>query len=110
MTINGEEFLRRFSLHILPKAFVKIRHFGIFSARSVNLLHITKCIMFGHPATKREKPAKKNWKLICKEKMNFDPDLCPHCKKGEIIVKEFLEKPKRGPTERSSWNNLQIST
>jgi hypothetical protein len=28
MTLTHEEFIRRFSLHILPKRFVKIRHYG----------------------------------------------------------------------------------
>ena len=58
MTIPEEEFLRRFSLHILSKAFVKIRHFGIFFSRAVNRLHATKCIMLGQPVTKREKSKK----------------------------------------------------
>lgn len=109
MTITGEEFLRRFSLHILPKAFVKIRHFGIFSSRAVNRLHATKCIMLGQPVTKREKPEKKNWKLICIEKLNFDPDQCPCCKKGRMVTKEFIEKPKRGPPVISSWNKFKVS-
>ena len=109
MTLRGKEFLRRFTLHILPKAFVKIRHFGIFYSRTVNQLHATKCIMLGQPVTKREKPAKKNWKLICKEKLNYDPDQCPCCKKGRMVTKEFIEKPKRGPPAISSWDNLQVT-
>jgi hypothetical protein len=28
MTLVGTEFLRRFFLHVLPRAFVRIRHFG----------------------------------------------------------------------------------
>ena len=106
LIISGEEFLRRFALHVLPKAFVKIRHFGLFSARSADKLHVTKCLMQGKPATKREKPEKKNWKQVCKEKLNFDPDLCPCCKKGTMILKEYLEVPKRGPPEISSWGYL----
>jgi hypothetical protein len=31
MTLEAKEFLRRFCLHLLPKAFVKIRHFGFLS-------------------------------------------------------------------------------
>jgi hypothetical protein len=31
--LTGEEFLRRFCLHILPSGFVKIRHYGIYSSR-----------------------------------------------------------------------------
>ncbi len=29
MTLSVAEFLRRFELHILPKRFVKIRHYGL---------------------------------------------------------------------------------
>jgi hypothetical protein len=31
MTVSAEEFLRRFLLHILPKGFVRIRHFGFMA-------------------------------------------------------------------------------
>ncbi len=33
MTLNSDEFLRRFALHILPKGFVKIRHYGLLASR-----------------------------------------------------------------------------
>jgi Putative transposase/Transposase zinc-binding domain len=33
MSLEVKEFLRRFCLHLLPKAFVKIRHFGFLSNR-----------------------------------------------------------------------------
>jgi uncharacterized protein (DUF2461 family) len=33
MTVTTDEFLRRFLLHVLPRGFVRIRHFGILSAR-----------------------------------------------------------------------------
>ena len=109
MVLKGEEFIRRFALHILPKAFVKIRHFGIFSSRAVNRLHTAKCLLLGQAVTKREKPAKKNWKQVCKEKLNFDPDQCPSCKKGKMTTKEFLEKHKRGPPAITAWNNLHMT-
>jgi hypothetical protein len=32
MTLSHEEFIRRFALHILPKRFVRIRHYGILSS------------------------------------------------------------------------------
>ena len=32
MTLTHEEFIRRFALHILPKGFVKIRHYGFLSS------------------------------------------------------------------------------
>lgn len=38
MTLPCEEFLRRFLLHVLPRGFVRIRHFGIFSTRNRSTL------------------------------------------------------------------------
>lgn len=36
VTLPVEEFLRRFVLHVLPKGFVKIRHYGLFAAGNVH--------------------------------------------------------------------------
>jgi Putative transposase/Transposase zinc-binding domain len=33
MTLSAEEFLRRFLLHVLPRGFVRIRHFGLLANR-----------------------------------------------------------------------------
>ena len=33
MTVTAEEFLRRFLLHVLPRGFVRIRHFGFLANR-----------------------------------------------------------------------------
>jgi hypothetical protein len=33
MTLSAEEFLRRFLQHVLPRSFVKIRHYGLLAAR-----------------------------------------------------------------------------
>ena len=33
MTLSAEEFLRRFLMHVLPKGFVKIRHYGLLANR-----------------------------------------------------------------------------
>jgi hypothetical protein len=34
MTLGGVEFLRRFLLHVLPRGFVRIRHFGLLANRT----------------------------------------------------------------------------
>lgn len=36
MTLSAEEFIRRFLLHVLPKRFVRIRHYGLMAARNVD--------------------------------------------------------------------------
>ncbi len=36
MTLDAEEFIRRFLLHVLPKGFVRIRHYGLLAGRNVD--------------------------------------------------------------------------
>lgn len=36
MTLDAVEFLRRFLLHVLPKGFVRIRHYSLCASRNVN--------------------------------------------------------------------------
>ncbi len=38
MTVSSDEFLRRFLLHLLPRGFVRIRHFGLLANSSRNEL------------------------------------------------------------------------
>ena len=33
LTVSGVEFIRRFLMHVLPKQFVRIRHYGLLSSR-----------------------------------------------------------------------------
>jgi hypothetical protein len=42
MTVSADEFIRRFLLHVLPKGFVRIRHFG-FMANSQRSASIELC-------------------------------------------------------------------
>jgi hypothetical protein len=46
MTLTHEEFIRRFSQHILPKRFVRIRHFGILSRRGRPVMEAVKTLRF----------------------------------------------------------------
>lgn len=41
-TINGIEFIRRFLMHVPPKGFVRIRHYGLLSSR-VKRKKLTLC-------------------------------------------------------------------
>jgi hypothetical protein len=42
VTITGEEFIRRFLMHVPPKRFVRVRHYGLLSSRNKNR-KITLC-------------------------------------------------------------------
>jgi hypothetical protein len=50
MTLTHEEFLRRFLLHVLPRGFPRIRHFGLFAnRRRGSLLPLCRTLLALHP-------------------------------------------------------------
>lgn len=81
MTLDAKEFLRRFCLHILPKGFRKIRHYGFLASRNKKKLRLQQKRQ-GIVSQTKEKP---KWKEITLEKLGFDVDACPCCKGGKMI-------------------------
>jgi hypothetical protein len=69
MSLAAPEFIRRFCLHILPKGFRKIRHYGFLASRNKARLRYQQFKM----GIKRVKTEKVDWKRLCKEKLEFDP-------------------------------------
>jgi len=99
MTLEGAEFLRRFCQHILPRGFVRIRHYGLLStARREQLRELQQA--FGVAAPKiREK---KHWKDVCREHLNYNPDICPQCGKGHMSTIEMFFGPRPPPLSPAS--------
>jgi hypothetical protein len=87
MQLDGMEFIRRFSLHILPKGYVRIRHYGILSSSSKH-----RCAA----AIKEQVPAIKIPAYI-KPKVKgepLNPKQCPCCKKETMqTLIHFKNKP-----------------
>ena len=50
MTLSAEEFLRRFVQHVLPRGFVKIRHYRLLASRG-RQVRLTLCRRLLLPAT-----------------------------------------------------------
>ena len=84
-TLTQMEFVRRFSLHILPKAFVRIRHYGILSSTSKtrSIANIRQQL-----PPKKSKPPKTQAKP-------YNPLLCNCCKKETMIL--LMSFDRRGP-------------
>jgi len=66
MTLASDEFIRRFMLHILPKGFHRIRHYGLFAAtgRAANIARLREVLGAMPPAASassdRDEPAKED--------------------------------------------------
>ena len=89
MRLALDEFLRRFFLHVLPKGFVRIRHFGFFAhRRRATLLPLCFALLgqTGDPATVTD---------------STPPDaprplwLCPQCGGTMAIVERFTTAEAR---------------
>jgi hypothetical protein len=87
LTLSTKEFIRRFQLHILPKGFTRIRHYGFLSS-----------------SWKKEKLPLLQLQLADKNLTHIEifvaqeellHGCCPSCKKGTLIT--LLTFDSRGP-------------
>jgi hypothetical protein len=85
MTLTGVEFLRRFAMHILPRAFVKIRYFGILTSRYKQQVKPLKCKPDILQLTQTREQ-----RLV--RLTGYDPCKCPKCKTGYMHVVEILPR------------------
>jgi hypothetical protein len=83
--LSGVEFLRRFSMHILPYRFVKIRYYGILGSRYKKEVQPLKS------KPDLTKPVETKQQRIVRL-TGFDPCKCPRCKTGMMISIEELPK------------------
>jgi hypothetical protein len=102
MTLSGAEFLRRFLLHVLPKGFVRIRHFGLLANRA-RKTKLARCReLLGTPATTSPTPNAQS----DQDAEDHAPSLCPNCGVGHMYWVQKLsptvaapERRPRGPPE-----------
>lgn len=73
ITLNQREFIRRFSQHILPKGFVRIRHYGFLSSTG-------KRVYLEQIKTQVGTPCNKIPVQISQHR------LCPACQKGQLVT------------------------
>jgi len=102
--LSAVEFLRRFCQHILPKGFVRIRHYGFLASKNkAKELNMAKK-QLGQPQWKKTKI---NWKTIAVQKLNINPEKCPKCKKGIMEIIQVVA-PERGPPVFKITSNLKF--
>lgn len=85
MTLSHSEFARRFAQHILPRRFVKIRHYGYLQNqnRRNRLAQIRDKMKIPQPGPKVKVPSS----LRLMEKYGTDIFKCPNCQTGRMVVK-----------------------
>ena len=78
MTLDAMEFLRRFCMHVLPRGFRKIRHYGLLSSQNKGKLRALQKEMEIVP----DEDTISFYKKL--SGTSSDSKRCPCCKKGEM--------------------------
>jgi len=94
MPLSTGEFIRRFEQHILPRGFVKMRHYGILgnSGRKKRVNDILQKMQLPlHPPT-----VKIPYQLRMLEKYGINVNLCPKCSQGLLVLIEKVYPGSRG--------------
>lgn len=88
VTLPAEEFLRRFLLHVLPKGFVKIRHYGLMAAsHATTTLEVARERLAAAtcaPAPAAEHRAPEDWRELLAALTGVDLSVCPRCH-GQMV-------------------------
>jgi hypothetical protein len=97
MEVSVHEFLRRFLLHVLPRAFVRIRHYGLLANRS-RRQRIARCRELLAAQAPPPPPASESLFEKLLRLTGVDLRLCPACGEGRMDVIAEVDKLD-GPTE-----------
>jgi len=83
MTLHPHEFIRRFLLHVLPKGFHRIRHYGLFANgnRATNIARLRQLLSVP-PVEEAEEEASS-------DDQHQSPCPCPRCGGRMIIIETF---------------------
>jgi Putative transposase/Transposase zinc-binding domain len=102
MTLAADEFIRRFLIHVLPKGFHRIRHYGLLSSgrRAENIAHARELLAVPAPAKQPEPPK------AAIDEPRVLPQPCPCCGSRMIIIEAFA--PGCQPHHRPSATTVAI--
>lgn len=79
MVLDVKEFMRRFLLHVLPKKFVRIRHYGFLGNRLRKQKVATCKALLGAKRLPEAPKGKMDWKESLKKLTGIDVNICPKC-------------------------------
>ena len=83
MTLDAHEFIRRFLLHVIPKGFVRVRHFGFLANRSKSRLSKCRQLLDLDPIV--PKLAQRSVHAMMLQLTGIDISRCPLCQTGTLV-------------------------
>jgi putative transposase/transposase-like zinc-binding protein len=103
MTLAPHEFIRRFLIHVLPKGFHRIRHYGLLASanRAANIAHAREMLAVPPRPKQPEAPAVADQPRVL-------PRPCPCCGDRMIVIETF--DPGCEPRHRPTPAPIRIDT
>ena len=98
--LPGEEFIRRFLLHVLPKGIKRIRHYGLLASacKTTRLAQARQAL--GMPAV--ETKAMESAADFMRRVASVEMLCCPRCKAGRLSVVQTLAGQPRLPAPHAA--------
>jgi hypothetical protein len=95
MELEGEKFMHRFMLHVVPKGYTRIRHYGFLATRIKKTIMpiIRKILDCPDPGEKQKYTVRQLMLLV----YGVNIDLCKSCKIGLLLVTDKWEKNRAPP-------------
>jgi hypothetical protein len=90
MKLPAHEFIRRFLLHVLPKAFCKIRYYGIYASKNQQI-GLLKCRKALGQVLKKPKLHGLSWQDVLIKIAGKNVFQCPVCKKGHLVMDSIFK-------------------
>jgi len=99
MRLAPLEFLRRFTLHVLPRGFNRIRHYGLLANRNKRalLVQARAALRVPAPAPVRDTAAPESVGAFWQRIAGLDIARCPKCRRGTLHVVAALAPQPRPP-------------
>jgi hypothetical protein len=93
MTLNADEFIRRFLIHVLPSGFQRIRYYGLLGNRyrKDKLARCRELIGMSKLEPKADEGADKNYRDTYEELTGLSLCQCPACHLGRMVVFRSLQ-------------------
>lgn len=98
--ITGEEFLRRFLQHVLPKGLHKVRYFGLWHpAKHALVARARLLLLLDRPATPRQAETTQDAADLPADHTGpAEPRICLYCTEGRLVrVGRLMPKQAMGP-------------
>lgn len=90
MTLDAMEFLRRFTLHVLPRGFNRIRHHGLLANRNKRALLARARAALDAPAPVQAKATPESVRAFWQRVAGIDIERCLHCRHGTLRLVAIL--------------------